>query len=93
MSHEYGKKNNKLSYLEPQLLCSLACAVEPLLQNTIHWSVIPLGHTSKQDVDLLMWYHLDSVTGLPQKILFLVEQWYSQLYDMSAMLWTSGDSY
>lgn len=60
---------------------------------TEHDPLIPLGHTSKQDVDLLMWYHLDSVTGLPQKILFLVEQWYSQLNDMSAMLWTSGDSY
>lgn len=37
----------------------VTCAVEPSLQNTVQRSVIPSGHASKQDVDLLMWFYAE----------------------------------
>lgn len=60
LSHDHGN-GNKLSVLEPKLLCGATCAVEPALQNTAQRSVIPLGHASKQDVDLLMRFYAEGV--------------------------------
>lgn len=39
----------------------VTCAAKPALQNTARRSVIPSGHASKQDVDLLKWFCAEGV--------------------------------
>lgn len=72
--------------------CCVTCAVDPSLQNTAQRSVIPSGHASKQNVDLLMGILCrGSVTGLPLKILQKEEHWCSKQHGMFTGLWPGID--
>lgn len=66
-------------------------AVQSSLQNTAKRSVIPSGHAGKQNVDLLMWFCAEGVTGLRLKILRLQEQRHSKQHGISEGLWTCAD--